>query len=97
MSYCSCDMAASACKARSTAIAVATKGAGVASGSGATTGGGAGAWLAQADNSRREHKAGNLGRKGIGIELKPSYFAQAIRNLEALKTEGDGLFAEIAA
>ena len=25
-----------------------------------------------------------LGRKGIGIELKPSYFKQAVKNIEAL-------------
>jgi len=37
-----------------------------------------------------------MGRKGIGIELKPSYFAQAKRNIEAIKAETGGLF-EIAA
>lgn len=37
-----------------------------------------------------------MGRKGIGIELKPSYFAQAKRNIEAIKSESGGLF-EIAA
>jgi len=26
-----------------------------------------------------------LGRKGLGIELKPSYFRQAVKNLEGLK------------
>lgn len=41
--------------------------------------------------------AAAMGRKGIGIELKPSYFAQAVRNLEGLKNEGAGLFSEIAA
>lgn len=30
-----------------------------------------------------------LGRKGIGIELKPSYFAQAVKNLEGLETKQD--------
>lgn len=38
-----------------------------------------------------------MGRKGIGIELKPSYFAQAKRNMEAAKAQTGGLFAEIAA
>lgn len=33
-----------------------------------------------------------MGRKGLGIELKPSYFAQAKRNLEAIKAETGGLF-----
>lgn len=28
----------------------------------------------------------NLGRKGIGVELKPSYFKQAIKNLKDVKT-----------
>ena len=28
-----------------------------------------------------------MGRKGIGFELKPSYFSQAVRNLSAIKTE----------
>jgi len=27
------------------------------------------------------------GRKGIGIELKPSYYKQAIKNLRALENE----------
>ena len=30
------------------------------------------------------------GRKAIGIELKPSYYKQALRNLEALQHEGRG-------
>ena len=29
--------------------------------------------------------AAEMGRKGIGFELKPSYFAQAKRNLDGLK------------
>jgi DNA modification methylase len=29
------------------------------------------------------------GRRGIGIELKPSYYRQSVRNLEALKDAGD--------
>jgi hypothetical protein len=28
------------------------------------------------------------GRRGIGIELKPSYYRQAVRNLAALEHEG---------
>lgn len=38
-----------------------------------------------------------LGRKGIGIELKPSYFAQAKRNLEAMQRDTGTLFASVAA
>jgi hypothetical protein len=34
-----------------------------------------------------------MGRKGLGIELKPSYFRQAVRNMEAAKAEGHDLFA----
>lgn len=34
-----------------------------------------------------------MGRKGIGVELKPSYFAQAVRNLEGLQKKQSGLFA----
>lgn len=34
------------------------------------------------------------GRKGIGFELKPSYFRQAVRNIEAVKREDGGLFAK---
>lgn len=40
--------------------------------------------------------AANMGRKGIGIELKPSYYAQAEKNLANLKfaaTESDDLFS----
>lgn len=33
-----------------------------------------------------------MGRKGIGIELKPSYFAQAKRNLEAMENDTGALF-----
>lgn len=32
------------------------------------------------------------GRKGIGIELKPSYFAQAVKNIAELETQPAGLF-----
>lgn len=41
--------------------------------------------------------AAKMGRKGIGIELKPSYFAQAVRNLEAMDRDMGGLFADEAA
>lgn len=34
-----------------------------------------------------------LGRKGMGIELKPSYFAQAVKNLENAKNKTQDLFA----
>lgn len=34
-----------------------------------------------------------MGRKGIGIELKPSYFAQAVKNIAALERQQVGLFA----
>lgn len=34
----------------------------------------------------------NMGRKGIGIELKPSYFKQAIKNLETLNTKSEEIF-----
>ena len=37
-----------------------------------------------------------MGRKGIGIELKPSYFAQAKRNLENAQDCLGGLFGEAA-
>jgi hypothetical protein len=37
-----------------------------------------------------------MGRKGLGIELKPSYFAQAKRNLDAIKAETGGLFEKAA-
>jgi DNA modification methylase len=33
-----------------------------------------------------------LGRKGMGIELKPTYFAQAVKNISALAKKQDGLF-----
>src|SRR3546814_2402850 len=31
--------------------------------------------------------AARMGRKGIGIELKPSYFAQAVRNLQTMERD----------
>ena len=37
-----------------------------------------------------------MGRKGIGIELKPSYFAQSKRNLENMTRDAGGLFSESA-
>lgn len=41
--------------------------------------------------------AAEMGRKGIGFELKPSYFAQAVRNLAALKkAKDDTLFGALA-
>lgn len=41
--------------------------------------------------------AANMGRKGIGVELKPSYFAQARSNLAALDDTSDDLFTLDAA
>ena len=42
--------------------------------------------------------AAQMGRKGIGFELKPSYFKQAVRNLDALKNERtETLFSASAA
>lgn len=35
-----------------------------------------------------------MGRKGIGIELKPSYFSQAKRNMEVVKAGFSSLFAK---
>ena len=37
-----------------------------------------------------------LGRKGLGIELKPSYFYQMVKNLEAAKNRTNDLFAKAA-
>jgi DNA modification methylase len=37
-----------------------------------------------------EHK-----RRGLGIELKPSYFAQAVKNLTALSAKSDDLFKQV--
>lgn len=39
----------------------------------------------------------NMGRKGIGIELKPSYFIQAVKNIAQLDNQNAGLFAETVA
>jgi DNA modification methylase len=39
------------------------------------------------------YAAVEMGRRGVGIELKPSYYAQAVRNLEGLKKRQSGLFA----
>lgn len=38
-----------------------------------------------------------MGRKGLGIELKPSYFQQAVRNIAAIEKENGELFAEVEA
>lgn len=38
--------------------------------------------------------AAQMGRNGLGIELKPSYFRQAVKNLEGLAHDGLGLFGE---
>jgi len=35
----------------------------------------------------------DMGRKGIGIELKPSYFAQAVKNIAELNKQTNSLFA----
>ena len=44
------------------------------------------------------YAAVEMGRKGIGFELKPSYFAQAVRNLAELdKARTDDMFAGAAA
>src|SRR3546814_15045905 len=40
--------------------------------------------------------AARMGRKGIGIELKPSYFAQAVRNLQTMERDAGSLFTEAA-
>lgn len=34
-----------------------------------------------------------LGRKGVGIELKPSYFTQAVKNIAKAKEDQNGLFS----
>jgi len=36
-----------------------------------------------------------LGRKGIGFELKPSYYAQAVKNLDKAKRNSHDLFAAV--
>ncbi len=33
------------------------------------------------------YEAVRMGRRGVGVELKPSYFRQAVKNLESLKTK----------
>jgi DNA modification methylase len=43
------------------------------------------------------YAAVEMGRRGVGIELKPSYFAQAKRNIEALKSKSGTLFDAVAA
>ena len=39
------------------------------------------------------YAAVEMGRRGIGIELKPSYFRQAVKNLDAAERRQGGLFA----
>lgn len=41
------------------------------------------------------YTAAEMGRRAIGVELKGSYYQQAVRNLEALNAQG-GLFGEAA-
>lgn len=41
--------------------------------------------------------AARMGRKGVGIELKPSYFAQAVRNLAEMDRDTGTLFESAAA
>lgn len=38
------------------------------------------------------YSAVKMGRRGIGIELKPSYFAQAVKNIAALQAQAQSLF-----
>ncbi len=35
-----------------------------------------------------------MGRRGIGFELKPSYFSQMVRNMQGAKMINDGLFSD---
>ena len=42
------------------------------------------------------HEAVRAGRKAIGVELKPSYWRQAVKNLQALETEGSGSMFDAA-
>ncbi|PCG09680.1 DNA methylase [Sphingomonas ginsenosidimutans] len=41
--------------------------------------------------------AAQMGRRGLGVELKPSYFAQALRNLDSVDAHQVGLFAGVDA
>jgi DNA modification methylase len=41
--------------------------------------------------------AAQMGRRGLGTELKPSYFKQAVKNLQSVEAQPRDLFAEIAA
>ena len=41
--------------------------------------------------------AANMGRMGVGIELKPSYFEQARNNLAELGNQSDDLFGDVEA
>jgi DNA modification methylase len=39
--------------------------------------------------------AAQMGRKGLGIELKPSYFEQAVKNMAGIETAAD-MFGDAA-
>jgi DNA modification methylase len=41
--------------------------------------------------------AAQLGRKGLGIELKPSYFRQAVKNINSVHQSGGDLLEQVAA
>jgi len=43
------------------------------------------------------YSAVKMGRRGVGFELKPSYFAQAVANLRGMEKPSDGLFSFINA
>lgn len=38
-----------------------------------------------------------MGRKGLGCELKPSYFKQAVKNLDGVSAEDRGMFGNVPA
>ncbi len=39
----------------------------------------------------------NMGRRGVGIELKPSYFVQAVKNIASLQSQSASMFDTLAA
>jgi DNA modification methylase len=41
--------------------------------------------------------AAEMERRGLGIELKPSYFAQAVKNLTAMQAKSEDLFKQMGA
>jgi hypothetical protein len=43
------------------------------------------------------YTAAQMGRRGVGIELKPSYFQQAVRNMQDVHSDIGGLFQDAAA